>query len=352
MRFASPVVLWMLLAVPALAAWLVLILRGRRMAMARFTEARLLERLVDSVSAERLAVKAILLVLSSLFIVLAAARPQWGSTLEQVSHRGVDVLIGIDISESMLAEDLRPNRLQKSREEAGRFLERLDGDRVGLLAFAGSAGVLCPLTVDYNAVRIFLDTLRPDMISYPGTSLAVAIEAGAGAFSTEESKFKVMVLFTDGEDQVSAAEVEAAARAAAQQGIIIHTIGTGSPGGEPIPVRDENGEIIEYKKDTGGRVVTTRLDEAILAGVSEITGGQYFPATAAEAELDRIAEAIEAMDKKEMQGKLMTQYEERYQVPLAAGLAFLIADALIVARRSGRRRSGAVSASARRARAA
>lgn len=338
MRFARAEYLWLLLLVPAIAAALGLARARRRRYLARFADLALVDKLVRTGGPHVGVIKIVLVSLAATFLVLAAARPQWGSTLEQVSRKGVDLLIGIDISESMLAEDVKPNRLQKAREESSRLLDRLQGDRVGLIAFAGSAGVLCPLTLDYTAVRIFLDVLAPDLISYPGTSIAEAIKRGMETFSAEERKFKVMLLFSDGEDQLDAAGVEAAARVAAEQGIVIHTVGVGTASGAPIPVRGPDGAIEGYKQDAGGRVVTSRLEETILARVSEITGGQHYAATAAETELDRVAEAIAAMDKKDLQARLMTQYEERFQIPLGAALAALLADALL----TGRRRRGAI----------
>ncbi len=337
MRFGNPSLLWALLLVPLLGIWLAAGLAQRRRALAAFADEPLLSRLVQAARFEKLVIKSIALVVAAAFILAAAARPQWGSTLEQVARKGVDVLVAIDISESMMAEDLKPSRLGKAREEASRLLDRLKGDRVGLLAFAGSGGVLCPLTLDYNAVRIFLDSLTPDIISYPGTSLGEAMKTALRTFGSEERKFKVVVLFSDGEEQVDPEEVERVAGEAAASGLVIHTIGTGTPSGDPIPVRDRDARIVEYKKDASGRVVTTRLDETLLARIAQITGGSYYPATAAETELDRVAEAISGMDKKEMQAKLMTQYEERYQVPLAIGVAALLADSLLSARRRVRR---------------
>ncbi len=341
MRFGNPSLLWALLLVPLLGIWLAAGLARRRRALAAFADEPLLSRLVQSARFEKLVIKSIVLLVAAAFILAAAARPQWGSTLEQVARKGVDVLVAIDISESMMAEDLKPSRLGKAREEASRLLDRLKGDRVGLLAFAGSGGVLCPLTLDYNAVRIFLDSLTPDMISYPGTSLGEAMKSALRTFGSEERKFKVVVLFSDGEEQVDPDEVERVAGEAAASGLVIHTIGTGTPSGDPIPMRDRDGQIVEYKKDSSGRVVTTRLDETLLARIAQITGGSYNPATAAETELDRVAEAISGMDKKEMQAKLMTQYEERYQVPLAIGVAALLADSLLSARRRVRREARA-----------
>lgn len=337
MRFGNPEALWLLLLVPVVAVWLGLGLRARRRALERFAAGPLVGRLVQACSTEVRVVKVLLMTGGFLFLVLALARPQWGTSLEQVARKGVDLIIGIDISESMLAEDIEPNRLRKSLEGASRLLDRLEGDRVGLLAYSGSSGVLCPLTLDYNAVRMFLDTLEPNMISYPGTSLASALESGIEAFGDGERKFQVMVLFGDGEDQIDAADVEKAAADAAQKGIIVHTVGVGSPSGAPIPERSERGVIIGYKKDTEGRVVTTRLQENTLMRIAEITGGGYHPASAAELELDRIAEAIGSMDKKEMQARLMTQFEERFQLPLAIGLAALLTDAFLSGRRRQRR---------------
>jgi Ca-activated chloride channel family protein len=343
MRFGNPSLLWALLLVPVLGLWLAAGLARRRRALSAFADEPILSRLVQAARFEKLVIKSIALVVAAAFILAAAARPQWGSTLEQVARKGVDVLVAIDISESMMAEDLKPSRLGKAREEASRLLDRLKGDRVGLLAFAGSGGVLCPLTLDYNAVRIFLDSLTPDMISYPGTSLGEAMKTALRTFGSEERKFKVVVLFSDGEEQVDPQEVERVAGEAAASGLVIHTIGTGTPSGDPIPVRDRDARIVEYKKDASGRVVTTRLDETLLARIAQITGGSYYPATAAESEMDRVAEAISGMDKKEMQAKLMTQYEERYQVPLAIGVAALLAESLLSARRRVRRgvKSGA-----------
>ncbi|HKY32340.1 MAG TPA: VWA domain-containing protein [Candidatus Polarisedimenticolia bacterium] len=337
MRFGRPEWLWLLLLVPALAAWLALGLARRRRALLAFAERPLAERLVRGAPPVVLAIKAGLLTGASVFLLLAAARPQWGTTSEQVRRQGVDVLIGIDVSESMLAEDIAPSRLRKAQEEVSRLLDRLGGDRVGLMAFAGSAGVVCPLTLDYNAVRVFLDSMSPGMLSHPGSSLSQAVSVGAGAFQAEQRQHKVLILFTDGEDQIDEAEVEKVATEAASQGLIVHAVGTGTPGGAPIPQRDKDGEITGYKKDGQGRVVTTRLNDALLVRLAEISGGLYLPASAGEEEVDRLAETIAGMDKKELQARLTTTYEERFQVPLAVGLALLLAETLV----TGRRRASA-----------
>ncbi len=336
MRWANATGLWLLLIVPAVMAALSVAIARRRHALARFCGPTLARRLTRAASTEVLLFKASLFSIGVLCVVVALARPQWGSTLEPIARKGVDVLIGIDISESMLAEDVRPSRLGKARGEALRLLERLEGNRVGLLAWAGAGGVLCPLTLDTSAVRMFLDALEPDMISHPGTSLAEALRAGVEAYGREERQYKVMVLFTDGEEQVDRDEAVKAARVAAGEGVIIHTIGVGTAAGAPIPQRSADGAIASYRKDNGGRIVTTRLDEALLADLSAEAGGRYWPATIAEEEVDRVVEAIGSMDRKEVQARLMTQFEERFQIPLAGGLLALLIDAFVTGRRRPR----------------
>ena len=333
MRWANPAALWMLPIVPLVAVLLAVTLARRKAGLARFLGTQLAGRLTLSAPMEVLVIKASLLTVGILFLVVAMARPQWGASLEPVSRKGVDVLFGIDISESMLAEDAEPSRLLKSREEAMRLLSRLEGDRTGLLAWAGSAGILCPLTLDDNALRMFFDSLTPDMISYPGSSLAEALRAGMEAFNKEERRYKVMVLFSDGEDTVDPQGAEAAAKEAAEQGIIIHTIGVGTTTGAPIPMRTSAGDIGDYRKDADGKVVTTRLDEGLLSRIAEIGGGSYWPATAAEEELDHIAEAIGGMEEREMNARLTTQFEERFQIPLAAAALVFAVEAFLTGRR-------------------
>jgi len=334
MRWANPAAFWLLSIVPFMAVVLAVALARRRQGLARFCGTQLAGRLTLTAPMEVLVVKASLLTVGVLFVVLAMARPQWGATLEPVSRKGVDVLFAVDISESMLAEDTEPSRLLKARQEAMRLLERLEGDRAGLLAYAGSAGVLCPLTLDDAALRMFLDTLTPDMISWPGSSIAEALRAGIEAFNKEERRYKVLVLLSDGEDTVDAQGAEAAAKEAAEQGIVIHAIGIGTPTGAPIPMRNAAGVIGDYRKDIDGKVVTTRLDEGLLSRIAESGGGSYWPATPAEEELDRVAEAIAGMEQKDMNARLTTQFEERFQIPLAAAALAFATEGFL----SGRRR--------------
>lgn len=335
MRFAAPQYLWGLLAAPLLVALFALAFRRRRAALEAFGDLPLVRRLTAASSTERRVIKAALLTLAAVFLVLALARPQWGARLETVSRRGVDVVVAVDTSLSMLTEDVKPSRLAQARAIVSSLLDTLQGDRVGLVGFAGTAYVACPLTLDYSAAAMFVDVLDPDLLPVPGTALAGALRAGLRAFQGIEHRNKVLIVLTDGEDHEG--DVLAAARAAADEGVTIYTIGIGTPNGEPIPLRNARGEIVGYKKDKHGRVVTSRLDEAGLESLAVATGGKYFRATPDGAELKRIDEEISRMDKTSLSTRLHTAYEERYQIPLAAAIVLLLIEGAL----SDRRRAAA-----------
>jgi Ca-activated chloride channel family protein len=338
MRFAAPAYLWLLLGVPALVALYVLAFRLRRRALEALGDLPLLRRLVRGADTERRVIKAALVVAAFGFLVLALARPQWGAREETVSRRGVDVILAVDTSLSMLAEDVRPNRLAQARAAVSSFIDLLRGDRVGLVAFAGAAYVACPLTLDYTAASLFVDLLDTALLPVQGTAIAQAIRTATRAFTPTERRHRVLVLITDGEDHEG--DVEAAARAAAAEGIVVYTVGVGSPAGEPIPLRNARGDVIGYKEDRDRRKVTSRLGETQLEAIALATGGRYFRSTPEGIELQKVYEEIAAMDQRTMQGRLTTVHEERYQAPLLAALLLLGLEAAIPERRRARDASG------------
>lgn len=343
MRFAAPVYLWLLIGVPVLAGLHVLIFRLRRRALRAFGDLALVRRLVRGADTERRILKAVITIMAFACLVLALARPQWGARQETVSRRGVDVLLAVDTSLSMLAEDVRPNRLAQARGAVATFIDLLRGDRVGLVAFAGAAYVACPLTLDYAAASMFVDILDTDLVPVKGTAIAGAIHAAIRAFVATERRYRVLILITDGEDHEG--DVEAAARAAAAEGIVIYTVGVGSPAGEPIPLRNARGDVIGYKEDSGHRKVTSRLGEGALEAIAAATGGRYFRSTPEGIELQRVYEEIAAMEQRTMEGRLATTYEERYQIPLLAALILFGLDLALPERR--RRRAEAADGGAR-----
>ncbi|HYS04606.1 MAG TPA: VWA domain-containing protein [Candidatus Dormibacteraeota bacterium] len=331
MRFAAPEFLWWLLGVPVLIGLFVLSLRRRRLALQAFGDLPLMMRLTGSASLERRIIKAVLVVLASVFLIVALARPQWGAKLESVTRRGVDVIVAVDTSLSMLAEDVKPNRMAQARAAVGSFIDLLRGDRVGVVAFAGTSYVACPLTLDYTAARMFVDVLDVDLIPIQGTAIAEAIQAAVAAFRPGERRYKVLVLITDGEDHEG--NVEAAALAAAAEGVVIYTVGVGSPSGEPIPLRNARGDIIGYKEDRGHRKVTSRLGEGDLEATALATGGKYFRSSPEGVELRRVYEEISRMDQRTLSGRTLTAYEERYQFPLGVAILLLGIDTALGERR-------------------
>jgi Ca-activated chloride channel family protein len=217
--------------------------------------------------------------------------------------------------------------MEKARHIAAALIDRLQGNRIGLVVFAGSAFVQCPLTLDDGAARIFLDAVTTGVVPEAGTNVARAIDAARRGFVSKESKYKVIVLLTDGEQhEGDPADV---AQKAQEEGVVIHAVGVGTAAGDPIPIRDSRGEVTDYKRDAAGQPVLSRLDEDSLGRVALATGGKYFRATDRETEVEEIAELIESMESKELKSQLFTRYEERFYWPLGFAIVFLIAESAI-----------------------
>ncbi len=333
MQFANLSALYLLWLVPALVALSIWSGRRKRRAIAVFGDADLVSKLSQAVSPVLDRLKGGLILATVFFLVLAIARPQWGEKTEEVVRSGVDVFIAVDTSLSMAATDIVPSRMEKARHLAAALTERLQGNRVGLIVFAGSAFVQCPLTLDDGAVRIFLDAVGTGVVPEAGTNVASAIDAARRGFVSKESKYKVVILLTDGEQhEGDPADV---ARKAREEGVVIHTVGVGTAAGDPIPIRNSKGEVTDYKRDAAGRPVLSRLDEQSLGRVALATGGKYFRATDRETEVEEIGELIASMESKELKSQLFTRYEERFYWPLGFAIVFLIADTAVP---RGRRR--------------
>jgi Ca-activated chloride channel family protein len=337
MRFAAPGALWLLLGVPL--ALLLVALAWRQRARARRSWAGdLFARLAPGWDPGRERLKLALWLLGYACVVLALARPQWGGELVMMKRRGIDLMLAIDTSVSMLAEDMRPNRLGQAKRAVADLVARLGGDRIGLIAFAGQAYTTCPLTLDHGTVLLMLESMNVHSVSLPGTNLEDAIRTARSSFVRQERKHKALVLVTDGEstegDPVREAEQ------AAEEGIVIYTIGLGSPDGQPIPERDESGAVQGYKRDRGGQVVNSRLDEDTLRRIAEATRGRYFRSTPHALELGTLYDELAGLEKKELEGQLATNYEERYQWPLGLA-ALLLGVELLVPNRRRRAAEGA-----------
>ncbi|MFQ5753481.1 MAG: VWA domain-containing protein, partial [bacterium] len=246
LRFANNQYFLLLLLIPFLILFYYFVFKWKTHALARFGDIDLIKKLSQSTSRGRQMFKAALIILGILFITLALARPQIGTRLEEVKREGVDVFVALDVSYSMLAEDIKPNRLAKAKHEIAAFIDLLQGDRIGLIAFAGEAFVQCPLTLDYGAANTFLEIMDPSLIPEPGTNLGAAIALAMKSFEAHERKYKVLILITDGEDHGENALKMT--EAADKEGVVIYTVGIGSPKGVPIPLYDEHGNQTGFKK--------------------------------------------------------------------------------------------------------
>jgi Ca-activated chloride channel family protein len=335
MQFAAPEAFYGLLLIPALASFFLWSGRRTWRAAERLGEPTLIERLSLGVSRPRDRWKASLLLVGVFFLVLAIARPQWGQGTDEVVARGVDVFLVLDTSFSMDATDVAPSRMERARYIASALIERLQGNRIGLIVFSGTAFVQCPLTLDYGASKIFLDTVGTGVVPEPGTDILQALEAASRGFVARDSKFKVVVLLTDGEE--TEGSVLGIAEKARQEGIVIHAIGVGTPGGEPIPVRNENGDVTDYIRDESGQPVLSRLGEETLSKIARETGGKYFRISEQDQEIDEIAGLVAGMEGEELESQLFRRFQERFYWPLGFALLFLLAEALVPRYRRARK---------------
>ena len=321
MIFASPAWLFALLALPALLALEVGLTRRDRDRLSKLVSRPLWGRVVRRPDERWRLLRLALLLLGAAGVVVALARPQWGIVREKVEREGVDVVLVLDTSGSMATADVAPSRFFLARQALLQLIARLDGDRFALVAFEGEAYPLVPLTLDADALGLFLETVEPGIVPAPGTSLGVGLAKGLEAFVDQERRNKVMVLVSDGEDLEG--EVENGVRRAKEAGVVVHAVGVGTEGGQPVPDVDAEGRVTGYKRDESGGAVVSRLNLATLDAIAHGTGGRAFRITPADTSLSGLASTIEGMEQKSLAREYSYRRKERYQVPLAFGLACL-----------------------------
>jgi len=334
MRFEHPNLLWLLLAVsPALALVFWWSEHVRRKLLTQFVEARLLATLTAGISPARRKFRFSLFIAAVALLIVAIARPQRGFDLEEVEQRGLDVVVAVDTSKSMLATDVLPNRLGRAKLEALELMQTAKADRLGLVAFAGDAFLACPLTIDDTAFQQSVQALDVNSIPQGGTALAAAIDTALTAFK-EKGQHKALVLFTDGEDNDEGAL--AAAEKAAKAGLKIFTIGIGSPEGTLVQIPDGNGGT-DYVRDEKGQVVKTKLNESLLQQIAAATGGFYLPLRGANTIETLYERGLAPMPKSEGKEKLVRRYHEQFHWPLAAAMVLLLLEFLLPERKRGGR---------------
>jgi len=326
-RFGHPEALLLLLAIPAVWVLFRLARRQRQRETESFVTNDLARQVAYNHSVRKIRIRETLWVVGAALLILAFANPRVGSRLVEVKRQGVDIIVALDVSQSMRAQDISPSRLEKAKHEVAGFIQRLKGDRIGLVAFSGAAFLQCPLTTDYSAARMFLDVLDTGLIPVPGTAVAEALKTSINAFLPGQTAQKVIVLITDGEDHES--KVQSAAEDAADKGIIIFPVGMGTPQGEPIPITDDQGRNEGYKKDEGGQVIVSRLNEDLLTEIADITGGAYYRGTPGESELDKIYGKIFGMEKGDIEAREFADFEDRFQWFLLPGLLCFLVEAAL-----------------------
>jgi len=336
MRFAAPINFLLMILVLLLAVFAFWALARKKRLLKAFGDLPLIMKNAPYISFARQRSKVALLLVGLALLSVALARLQFGTHLELLKRKGIDVVVALDVSNSMLARDMKPNRLTKAKQEIRAVIDRLKGDRIGLEAFAGEAFVQCPLTLDYGAAEFMLAAMDPTSVSIQGTSLSDAITVANKMFDRKERQHKVLLLLTDGEDHDQGALD--AAEEARKEGVKIYTVGIGNPEGEPIPILDRNGNQVGFKKDENGEVIVSKLDEEILQKIALATGGKYYHASAGEIELDRIFDEVSKLDKKELEGTLVTRYDDRYQWPLLLALVLIVGEFFLPERKKPVRR--------------
>jgi Ca-activated chloride channel family protein len=328
--------LWLLWLVPLLLAFNLFVSRAKARALARFADAGMLERLSSGVSRPRQLLKAALILIALAACLLALAQPRWGFTWQEVKRQGVDIVVALDVSDSMLVEDAGGggslSRLERAKREIVDLLRLMEGDRIALIAFAGTAFVECPLTLDYGAAEIFLDAFDTDLIPVKGTDLGAALRTAVSAFDGGSQPSRAVILITDGEDH--GGQALAAAQAAKQAGVRVFTIGIGRDQGSPIP--DGAGGL---RRDREGNLILSRLDEPTLQRIALDTGGRYVRSVTGDLDLEQIySQGIKAtLEDRELGSSRQRRWEERFQWLLAIALLALMLEPLISERARSRR---------------
>ena len=329
-RYTHPEMFYLFIPLTLVLIWYAYKGKKLRMGLETLGTSSIKKFLLNRVKYSRIHLRSRLIILGIIFILLASVGPQIGMKLTELTREGVDIFILLDTSASMNAIDVKPSRIEKAKYELGRLLNSLKGDRAGLIAFAGSAHLHCPLTEDYSASRLFLNMMDTDLIATQGTDLAAAIQLALDHVENNDEKFKVFVLVSDGEDHQG--EAILLAESARELGIIIHTLGVGTSAGGPIPIYDDDGNRAEFKKNRSGQVVTSTLNESTLDEIARITGGIYIRVENQVNAIAPLLREIDQMEKRELKSHIFSQYEDRYQVFLVIGLMLFLAEFLVPTR--------------------
>lgn len=330
-RFGNPEYLYLLLILPVLVLLFVLGQYYKKMALKKFGDMSVIEQLMPFVSKTKPVLKFIFLSIAIIFIIFALSDPQFGSKLEKVKRKGAEIIIALDVSNSMLAEDIKPNRLERAKQAISKLIDNMENDRIGLIVFAGDSYIQIPVTSDFSAAKMFLSSINTNIVSKQGTAIGSAIDLAMNSFTPESEMEKALIVITDGENHED--DAIKAAKLAQEKGITVHTIGMGSPQGAPIPLQKGFGQTV-FQKDKDGNTVISKLDQRTLQEVATNGGGVFIRASNTQTGLNKLFERINKMEKKEMEEKIYTEFEHRFQYLLGIALFFILLDIFVLERKS------------------
>ncbi|MEE4176937.1 MAG: VWA domain-containing protein [Bacteroides sp.] len=330
-RFENPQYLFLLALIPVLLGLFWLSWRIRKIALKRFGNSVVAGSLMPGRSLRRPWIRFSLLLAGLSMLVLALADPMVGSRMQEAKREGIDVMIALDVSRSMLAEDIKPNRLERAKMAVSRLIDRLDNDRVGLVVFAGNAITQVPVTSDHSAAKMILRTVNTNSVAVQGTALGSAIERSLASFSGEKLENKVIIVISDGENHLD--DPVEQARLASEQGVVIHTVGIGTPAGAPIPLY-RGDQLSGFLRDNQGNTVVSRYDEATLRGIADATGGVFRHGTGSDMGLNSILDEIKKVEKDTFETMVFADYQSRYHYFVALALLFLVLEIFIFERKN------------------
>jgi Ca-activated chloride channel family protein len=329
-RLANPEYIYALLLIPALIAFFWYSRIQRRKALAQFGQKEIISVLMPNVSPSRPILKFLIMMLALASIIIGISRPQFGSKLRTEKRKGIELIIALDVSNSMMAEDIQPNRLERAKRAISQLVDKLSNDKIGLIVFAGDAYTQLPITADYVSAKLFLNSVGPNMVPSQGTAIGAAIELGVKSFNPQFVGNKAMIIITDGENHED--DAVSAAKKASDQGIIIYTIGMGSPQGGPIP--DPANGPRSFRKDRQGNTIVTKLDEGMLQKIAEAGKGAYVRANNAQVGLNNLFDEINKMEKSELETQAYADYDDKFQYFIGLGIFLILLDFLILERRN------------------
>jgi Ca-activated chloride channel family protein len=322
-RIEEPIYFSLLIIIPAMVVIFLLVLWWKKRTQKKFSDLNLLKRLAPNSSIFKSVLKLVILLLGITFLVISLVNPKMGTKLKTVKREGVDIVFALDVSKSMLAEDIAPNRLEKAKQIISKTIDKLGSDRVGIIIYAGNSYPLLPITTDHAAANMFLQNANPDMVSSQGTDINGALELAKTYYNNDEQTNRFLIIISDGEDHQEA--TKQVAENLEKEGVKIYTIGVGTEKGAPIPMR-VNGSMIGYKKDNKGETVITKRIPETLEGIADTANGKYIDGNITETPVKVIADVIANAEKSEFETKQFSDYKDQFQWFLAIGLFFLIAD--------------------------